>query len=332
MIYRLHSLVLLLGLGYAIHAANWIDRLNDRLLMADFVGADSILQARETAVPASVTVRFYRCSYENARKDYYEDLISDSALEASANRVIRMAEDSLSRVADEKKQASYLFYMGSAYGFLAMHRGRSGWYVQALSDGYHAVDYLKNALKADSTLNDAALGLGAYNYWTSARLSWLPFRKDRRAEGIRQVIRSANKGRYSRYMAIHQLVYMLLDYGRYAEAERYALKGVAAYPQSPYMLWALSHVYMKQKRLKAAAQIYRRLESVLLSTPQGNPRHLVVCRARLADMLSRGGECRLARKRAEQILRDEWYHNRRDDDETERLLKEVRERCGALAP
>ncbi|RMH61773.1 MAG: hypothetical protein D6677_11230 [Calditrichaeota bacterium] len=306
-----------------VHGEDWRDRLSRCLLMADFATADSILKAE----PQSVTLLFYHCSYENTRKDFYENLIDDAALEASADTLIRAAEDSLMYAQTAQARARYLFYTGSAYGFLAMHRGRSGHYASALAAGYKAVDKLQKALELDSTLVDAALGLGAYYYWTSARLTWLPFWTDRREEGLRLVSRSAEKGRYSRYMAIHQLVYMLLDAGQYEQAEHYALTGYHAFPESPYMLWALSHVYMKEKQLDKAVAIYRKLEKVLLALKEPNPHHLVVCRARLADMLARRGDCDLVRMRRRQIMENDWYKARRDDDEIERLLRETDARC-----
>ncbi len=319
-------LLFLLNSG-PVKAHDWIGEHIHKILMGDFVAADSILSLREQRYPRSVKVRFYRASLENARKDYYEDQLNDSMLVASAGAVIEGAFDSLGTTPGRREQARYHFYAGSAYGYLAMHRGRSGDYLQAFSDGKNARDELLRAVTLDSTLYDAYLGLGSYYYWTSARLSWIPLWGDNREEGIRMVKKTVESGRYARYMALHQLVYILLDAGRHDEALRYARRGMAEIPGSPYMLWALSHVYMKKKDLPLAIKTYRMLNDVLANIRQPNAHHRVVCWARLADMQSRAGECDAARRTVEQILRDRWYQPRRDDEEIERLIAETRQRC-----
>lgn len=323
----LFPLLLLLLNSAPLTAHDWIGEHIQMIVMGDFEAADSVLRLREERYPRSAKVHFYRASLENARMDFYETSLEDSLLLRAANRTIALCDDSLKRALPTREQARYHFYRGSVYGFLAMHRGRAGNYFSAIADGNRARADLSRAVALDSSLYDAYLGLGSYYYWTSARLSWIPLWSDRREEGIRMVKTTVDSGRYARRMALHQLVYILLDAGRYDEALSYARRGMAETPGSPYMLWALSHVYMKKKDLPLAIKTYQMLDDALSHLRKPNAHHRVVCWARLADMQSRAGECRAALATIGQIVKDRWYQSRRDDEEIERLMEETRQRC-----
>ena len=83
-------------------------------------------------------------------------------------------------VSDSTK-AQYLFYLGSSYGYRGFFEGRKGNWYSALSDGLKAINLLDESVEMDSTLMQAYLGIGTYDYWSSSKIKfalWLPFIPD----------------------------------------------------------------------------------------------------------------------------------------------------------
>jgi len=306
----------------------WIVESIDLTINADFTAAESLLAVRSAAGDTSLTLDFYLASVLNSKLVHYENRISAQPFLKTVGRVIHHAEKLLQHPPNNpKKQGQIYYYLGSAYAFLTVYEGRQKNWFSAIKAGIKARDNLERAIQTDSTLYDAYLGLGSYAYWSSAKAGWVPFIKDRRAEGITLVKKTIKKGCYARYTAMHQLVYMLLDKGDYKQAERWAGRCVKKYPRSPFMYWAYSHVFMKQKDYPRAIRSYQTLLGLLLHSKNLNPNHIVVCRARMADMYARSGDCNNASRQIEKIMSDTFYREKRDIEEVERLMNEIKDRC-----
>ena len=321
-------LILILCFSSALLAGDWKQETVDLTINADFNAAESLLTSRAAKGDTSLALDFYRTTVLNAQLVHFENRISAQPFLKATGRVIHRAEKMLRHPPqDSLKLARIYYYLGSAYSFLTVYEGRQKNWFSAIKSGIKARDNLERALQTDSTLYDAWLGLGSYAYWASARAAWLPFIKDRRAEGIRLVKKTIKKGRYGRYTAMHQLVYMLLDKGDYKQAALWAGRCVKKYPHSPFMYWAYSHVFMKQKDYPRAISSYQTLLKLLQHSKSLNPNHIVVCRARMADMYARSGDCKNASQQIGYIVTDTWYRDKRDNEEVERLMDEIKGRC-----
>ena len=106
-------------------------------------------------------------------------------------------------------------------------------------------------------------------------------------------------------------------------AERLASEVIKQFPQSQFMYWAYSHVFMKKKEYKKAIQAYQKLLDLIELDPNLNPNHKITCLARLMDMYARSGNCKKAILINKQLASPENYSNR----EVVSLIEEVAEKC-----
>lgn len=308
-------------------ARNWITQCIDLTINTKFDEAESLLTTRINNGDSSLDVYFYYASVLNSKMTHFENNKDQKKFYDILQRVIKQGQRSLkSDSLNNRKRAQILFYTGSAYGYLGFHQGQNKEWFSALRNGSSANKYLQQAVETDSTLWDAYLGLGAYKYWLSTKIHWIPFVPDERKEGIRLIKKTIEHNSYSRYMAMHQLVYILLDFGDYDQAEKIAGKMVEKYPESQFMYWAYSHVFMKKRDFPQAISAYKKLLQLINQDKNANPNHRITCLARMGDMYSRANNCQEANKVKLQVENDTYYitHN---NDEVKDLLKKITERC-----
>ncbi len=223
-------------------------------------------------------------------------------------------------------KAKVLFYKGSAIGYLAFFQGQHGEWFSALKNGKKSIEILEKVVKIDTTLVDAFLGIGAYKYWLSSKLNWLFIIPDQRDEGIRLIKKALQSKNHGRYLAMHQLIYILLDYGEYDQAEEIAREVIKIYPQSQFMNWAYSHVFLKKKSYEQAIAAYKNLLILIDSDPNPNPNHKLTCLARLAYMHSESGQCDRALKIIDSINNNRFYKPG-SNDEIDELKDKIKTLC-----
>ena len=273
---------------------------------------------------------FYYASLLNSKMTHFENFHNDSLFLIVIDSVIKKADRLLKNSnMDSLQSARVLFYKGSAVGYLAFYEGQTGKWLAAFNNGIDAIDYLEQAVAYDSTFYDADLGIGVYKYWKSTKLKavlWLPFVKDERAEGIRLIRKATDNASRSKYMGMHQLIYILLDYGDFYRAKQYAQKAVEKYPQSQFMWWAYAHTLYKMHDNLNAIETYKHLLEMINNDPQANPSHKVTCRLRMAEIYSRMNIRDDCREQCSIILnnfkRENLSDNGKNDyDKAEAILK-----------
>jgi tetratricopeptide (TPR) repeat protein len=309
------------------NAQEWVSQSIDLAINAQFAEAESLLTTRMAMGDSSLKVFFYYASVLNSKMTHFENSADEKEFYAALQHVIQTGELALKKDnLSIKEKAQILFYTGSAYGYLAFYQGQSGEWFSAVKNGNNAREYLLRAIDEDSTQWDAYLGLGAYKYWLAAKIHWLPFVSDEREEGIIFIKKAIENNSVSRPMAMHQLIYVLLDFGEFEQAQNLADKLVEEYPRSPFMYWAHSHVYMKKKDLDKAIHSYHILLGLIEEDEKANPNHKITCLARLMDMYARKGNCTKVREISARIVKDKYYITT-GNSETQRLLDEVKKRC-----
>lgn len=275
---------------------DWIKESIELTINTRFSQAEALFQKRFAQGDSGIEARFYYASMLNSKMIHFENLDEKDKFLSTLDRVIALADDSLQsgdRSLPPHRRAEIYFYRGSAYGYRAYFHGRTKKWIDALDDAMKSIADLEEAVRLDSTLWEAYLGIGVYKYWRSTKLKyilWLPFVPDSREEGIRYIKKAITNGANSRYMAMHQLIYILLDFGAYDEAIRYAEKVVARFPQSQFMWWANAHAYFKKHDYEQAVTSYRRLLGLIEKDPEANPGHWFSCSTRLAEIYSRLGQ------------------------------------------
>jgi tetratricopeptide (TPR) repeat protein len=309
-------------------AQDWIKTCIDMTINTKFNQAESLLSQRMDDGDSSLEVYFYYASVLNSKMTHFENNANQKEFYQALNKVIEKGTEKLDdENLDNKAKGRLLFYIGSAYGYLGFYQGQIGEWFSAVRNGSKAHDFLERAVATDSTQWDAYLGLGAYKYWLSTKVHWIPFIPDEREEGIALIKKTIKHNPKSRFMAMHQLVYILLDYGDYEQAEIIAGQLVENYPQSQFMYWAYTHVYMKKRDFPQAIKAYQKLLQLIEDDANANPNHRVTCLARLADMYSRSGDCQQANQIRLQIEQDAYYKTHRNNDEVNDLMSRITELC-----
>jgi len=287
-------------------STDWIQPTLDLAINNHFKEAESLLNHRIATEDSSAETWFYLASVLNSKMNYYENSIDPQPFTKVVNTLIRKAEALLEQNGlTSEQRANGLFYRGSAYGYLAFYQSRSGSYFAALRNGLHSIGDLKKCIGIDSVFYDAYLGIGAYQYWRSSKfkfLFWSPFVEDLRPEGIKNIRKAIVNSKYSRYLAMHQMIYILTNYGKMDEALNYARQAVQAYPNSIFMYWAFAHTLYKRHEYSKAIEAFKYLSHLMKKTSEKNPAHLTECYSKMAEIYFKTNQAILCRQMAEQAL------------------------------
>jgi len=291
--------VSILTTANSVAADSWIKKTIDLTINTSF--DEALHTIREQIKKDSTDYRawFYLAATYNSRMTHFENQADLTAFDQAIERTVSLVENELDNGTDipDSVKAQLFFYLGSAYGYRAYVQGRAGQFIGAVSNGIKSIGYLNDSLEKDSTLYGAYLGIGVYKYWRYSRLgfiSWLPVIPDDREQGIAMIKVAVANDSLSRYMAMHQLIYILLDYGKTTEALKYARLVVQKYPESQFMWWANAHAYYKQGDLRQAENSYRHLYRLIKDDKHKNINHLLKCqyrRAEIARQLNEYDQC-----------------------------------------
>jgi tetratricopeptide (TPR) repeat protein len=266
----------------------WISEGIELTINNKFDEAVKVFREACTNDPDDYRPYFYLAATLDSKMTHYENDADAENFNAAIDSVIKRVESEMEHASSKK--AELVFYLGSAYGYRAYFLGRRGNWYHALANGKKATALLQQSIAMDSTLSDAYLGIGTYKYWLYSKLrfiTWLPFIPDDREEGIGMIKKTIAMNARSKYMAMHQLVYILTDYNRANEAVSYADTLLKRYPNSQFMLWAAAHAYQKSNNLNHASSVYKKLSRLLADDPAPNPSHLIRCSYKLADIYVR---------------------------------------------
>ncbi len=289
-------LLLLISLSRLLMGSEaWIDSTIDYTINTNFDGAMRIVNSRLQRNPDDPRAHFYLAATLNSRMTHFENQADAGLFEQSIDQTIRLVEQHLGAPDSltSAEHAELLFYLASAYGYRAYFQGRSGAWLPALSNGIKANNLFNDAVEIDSTMYDAYLGMGTFKYWRYSKLafiSWLPFIPDDREEGIALIRKCIAHHTRSQYLAMHQLTYILVDYGATEEAVTLGRKLVQRYPESQFMWWAAARAYEKNGDYIPAVSAYKRLLELLENDPKANPDHIVKCGLKLAEVYHLSGD------------------------------------------
>ena len=265
----------------------WIRRGIDYTINNNFIAANRLFENQIQARPNDYRTYFYLAATLNSKMTHFENNDDEVIFYQMLKKTIDIVKTKLDRDENisDSTESQLLFYMGSAYGYKAFYEGQKGNWYSSVSNGLKSVKHLKNAIAKDSTLYDAYLGIGTYRDWRYSKLkfiSWIPFIPDDREEGIEMIKKSIAFSDYSKYLAMQQLIYILLDYNRPKEALPYAQIVVQRYAHSQFMWWAYAHTYLKNRDYPQAASAYLKLGQLIENDKNNNPAHVIEYKVKLA--------------------------------------------------
>jgi tetratricopeptide (TPR) repeat protein len=287
MIYKIF-IILLISVQFSF-SMDWIDENIELTINGKFNQALSLIEQKIQNDTSNYEAYFYLAATLNSKMAHFENFEFEEDFMSAINQTINLINQRQMENIEisDSLNSQYLFYLGSSYGYRGYFEGRKGNWYSALSDGMKATNLLEQAVELDSTLYKAYLGIGTYDYWSSSKIKfvlWIPFISDNRDEGIAMIRKSLLEKGPAKYMAMHQLVYILIDYGMYEDALVYADKIIKAYPESQFMWWAYSHVYYKMRNYEKAINAYKVLLNLVLKDKQANPAHIIKCNLKLAQL------------------------------------------------
>ena len=308
-LHRLVTFILTIFLIVPLSANDdaWISNTIELTINTRFQQALDLLKKRASLMPDDYRTHFYIAATINSQMTHFENSDGADLFDKSIDRTIELIDRELAEMdtLPSKNRAILFFFKGSALGYRAYYQGRNSDWLAAVSNGVKSVGYLNDALAADSTLYGAYLGIGVYKYWRYSRLkfiSWLPFIPDDRDQGITMIKKAIACDSLSRYMAMHQLVYILLDYDKMDEAIYYADIVVRKYPDSQFMWWANAHAYFKSKQYAQAESAYLKLYTMISADPYRNDSHLLKCDWKLATIYFEQSDYSRCRQRCENLV------------------------------
>ena len=233
-------------------------------------------------------------AYESDAWDRQYTAYLDTALALSAAAV----------KADPRDAWAY-FFRGGTYAYMASRDARRGNMLAALNKGLTGIADLDRAVELDPALYDAYLGLGSYHYFRTKAASifkWLPFIGDKRDQGIAELSQAADRGRYTRVMALNGLVWICIDYGRYDRALAAAQALEREFPGNHAFYWGVPEVYFRTRQWAKAADGYRRLLQRIEDSQPMNNYNRVSIKSRLAKCLYESGRYAEAYQMARQAI------------------------------
>ncbi len=270
--------------GFGSDIDSLINRGIELSIVHNYAAAESIFANIISENPDSPTGYFFMAATIQSKMMDFESDRWDEDFHHFIQKTLSAAEKQL---AEHPKDSYSLFYRGSALSYLAFYNGRKKEYVSALKNAVAGISKLKELSKIDPEFEDVYFGLGSYKYWRShatRHLNWLPLLSDDRREGIRMVQRTVENGRYTRYAAMNQLIWMLLDAGRSGEAFSWALRGLQKFPNSRYFLWGSAKSALALDELSDAEDYFNLLLNSITAEPFNNGYNEYICRINLAEI------------------------------------------------
>ncbi len=214
---------------------------------------------------------FKAAAYANLASDYRNLTYSDTFF-----TYIDQAID-IGKARKESGQATSedIFFYGGAIGFRGIYKSFRGDWLGAFKDGLKGKGILKEAWEMDSTYYDTYYGLGAYDYWRSAKtkiLWWLPFFSDNRKKGIDQIYLAIEKGKLVKNEAKYGLLRIYeneKDYKAIIDLWENYLKEIN--PDDPFALFFLGRSLAGLQRFEEAIDIFNRLLDFYCQSPYYDP-------------------------------------------------------------
>jgi len=287
--------------GFSNDIDSLIHRGIELSITHDYAEAESIFAQIISGYPNQPVGYFFMAATIQAKIMDFESDKWDKDFHYFIQLAISSAEK---QHAEQPEECLSLFYQGSALSYLAFYNGRKKEYISALRNAVAGISKLKKVSKTTPDFIDVYFGLGSYKYWRShatRHLNWLPLLSDDRLEGIHMVQRAVENGRYTRYAAMNELIWMLLDAGRTGEAFSWALRGLGKFPASRFFLWGAAKSALALGNFSDAEQYFVQLLNSITAEPLNNGYNEYVCRINLAEIFFEQKEYRRAANQIEKL-------------------------------
>ncbi len=235
--------------------------------------------------PADPAPHFFLATiWQSKMMDFETQMWNDTFL-VEIERTIHLCETWLSTQPDNP---DIQFYYASALAYKSFHISRQGQYLTGLRLGFQAVERLNEIVSRDSCYYDAYLGIGSYLYWRSyltRKLTWLPFFRDQRENGIELIKMSYEHGTISKWAALSNLAWIYIKEERFEEAITWAEAGLANFSNSRFFLWPLGDAQFYKEDFASALATYNQLLQSVTAEEFNNRYNETVLHLKIAKCL-----------------------------------------------
>ena len=279
--------------AFTPHIDSLIQRGIDQTFSCQFDSAMTTFHAIAELAPDHPVGYFYMAATYQSMMMHYEtdrwrrefyDLV-DEAVDIGKNRLKDYEEDAWAE-----------FYLGSSHNYRGLFKVKNGGLVPGFISARKGLGHLKNALEQDSTLYDAYLGLGSFDYWSGRfykYLDWLPWIGDERERGIQRVRLAVEKSTFSYWVGVSSLAWIEYDSENYEEALRLFRHCLDRFPGSRFFMWGVADTYFRLHQFDMAVDTYEAILESIMNDSYNNGYNEIVCRFKLVRnylRLSRHGK------------------------------------------
>ncbi len=292
----------------------------DQTFNCQFDAALSTFQKVIDLYPNNIIGYFYKAASLQSKLIDSETDIGEKEYNQLINKAIQLGKN---QIKDGDNDPCIYYYIGASYGYKGLYQAKRGKYIAGFLSAKETLNFMKEALKRNSTIYDAYLIIGSYKYWHgrfNKYFNWLPIIQDEREEGIQLIKFSMDKGTYCYWVAVHHLAWIEYDQKNYELAKDLFLKGLVKYPKSRFFLWGLGDTYFRLKAYTQAAQIYEDILVSLQNVNWNNDYNEIVCRFKLIQTYLAQGNYEEALRHCNIIL------NKKVDDSIAKKIKSRREK------
>jgi tetratricopeptide (TPR) repeat protein len=167
----------------------------------------------------------------------------------------------------DKHNAWAHYYLGSLYVTKAAHELRFSNYLNFTKSVLKGIRTLKKSVALDSTLYDAYVYLGVYQFAKAEFFDWLPFMEDDKSEAVEMIETAARKALFSREVAEQILVGLYGHMDRLDKAVEIAEDFKRRYPDNRAIYWLLGNVYLSKKKYREAGRTFETLKPMVEGIP-----------------------------------------------------------------
>lgn len=226
---------------------------------------------------------------------------SDNTIEYNLEEGLRKSEILLEK---DKENIWYNYFSALAKGYLAYYNGSNNNWFSAAKNGLSSVNGFEKCILKDSSFFDAYFGLGVYKYWKSKKasfLTWLPFIKDEKGEGVKILLKAIKYKSYNSYLALYNLIWIYIDQERYTEAANLANEALKQYPDVRLFKWGLARA-CEGYDIRKAISLYNEILNSLTKVGIKNHYKEVILKYTIAKNYKKLGDKNTALKMCEEIL------------------------------
>jgi len=269
----------------------------DYTLRQEYDSAEGAFQSIIKEFPRHPSGYLYLAGMLQAKNTDYGDYFDEDRYDSLLNAVVELAKPFIENASTA---AEGYFYTGSAEAFRSYTRSENGNLPSAVYYGLSAGASMERCLELDPGFTEVKNILGSFYYWRS-KMAWIPFIPDRSREGITMIMESYVHP-YEKHLASHNLMVILTEEKRYAEAEQYGVSMLKEYPDSRLFLWNLVTVYERWGKSSQVKPVVERLLNSTMNAKVINRYAEASCRLKLARFAADAGNMSAAKEELQRMI------------------------------